>query len=285
MKNRAITILLFPLGLLLAVLLFYLALGWWLDSAGGRRAVERALGEQLGAPVSLQGEFDLSLPPRAGVRGTRLLVLDPQSGQAVVSSGQFEVVLALRPLLREEVHVTELTVTDIEISSGEGGPAAFFAPGVSVTGMAPGHAARFRADLGAYGEATGSFTWHPARQQIELQIDWGGLLFPRIALDTVFQYTDGIIAFEPVELAVNDQLATGHGCLLIGDVPEINLVLHAELINLDSLGGGLPGGASGNGAMPFDLNFRLSIDETRQGDARAFGTVLEWGRDPDCPGR
>ena len=58
--------LLLPLFTVLFLALMYLAVDTWLQSAGGRRAVERVLTDQVGLPVELQGDFNIMLLPAAG---------------------------------------------------------------------------------------------------------------------------------------------------------------------------------------------------------------------------
>ena len=52
-----------PLVSVFLLVLLYFAVDYWLESAGGRRALERTLGEKIGVPVHLNGDFNIRLLP------------------------------------------------------------------------------------------------------------------------------------------------------------------------------------------------------------------------------
>ena len=100
MKARARRLLLFaPVALALLFAVTWLLLDHWLESAGGRRAVERALAERLGMPVTLQGEFAIMLLPSIGVSGTELVLGPPGPASEFGRSREYAVALAVLPLL------------------------------------------------------------------------------------------------------------------------------------------------------------------------------------------
>ena len=188
MKHLARRIfLLLPLLTLLLLAVMYFALDAWLQSAGGRRAVERVLTSQLGMPVGLQGEFNIMLLPAAGVSGTDLVVRDGTSGGELARGGSFRVVLELLPLVREELRIDEIVVEDIVVAGAGGSDEGFVVHKASVAGFAAGEPAQFSIDLGPWGEARGEFTWRPQQAAIDLGLTWGGFLFPRVTLDTLIQ--------------------------------------------------------------------------------------------------
>lgn len=99
----------------LALVLLVLAGGWiadqWLESAGGRRLLERELGRALGSQAHLSGEYRFQLLPRIRISGSGFsvgAVEDP----AVVVAG-FHAAVGLLPLLRRN-----LRVDAIELSGG-----------------------------------------------------------------------------------------------------------------------------------------------------------------------
>jgi len=88
----------------------YLLLDVWLESAGGRQAVERALAERLGLPVRLQGEFRVMLLPRIGVSGTALIVGQPGTSGEVARGSEYAVSLALAPLLERRLLIESISL-------------------------------------------------------------------------------------------------------------------------------------------------------------------------------
>jgi hypothetical protein len=97
-----------PLGLVVAVVLLVLAADAWLESAGGRQRLERELTDRLSMPVSLGGEFSLSLFPRPGVAGTGLQIGSGDGRGDFASSGSYLLALALTPLLSGEIEILSL---------------------------------------------------------------------------------------------------------------------------------------------------------------------------------
>ena len=86
MKIRRL-LLLVPLITLSVLAALYFAVDDWLESAGGRRALERTLSEQVGMPVHLNGDFNIKLLPSVGVSGTELVVSDPATGDDLAVGG------------------------------------------------------------------------------------------------------------------------------------------------------------------------------------------------------
>jgi uncharacterized protein involved in outer membrane biogenesis len=99
-----------PAALLLLFAAAYLMLGAWLESAGGRRAVERALAERLGMSVTLQGEFDIMLLPSIGVSGTELVLGPPGPASELARSREYALALALGPLLERRLLIQSIAL-------------------------------------------------------------------------------------------------------------------------------------------------------------------------------
>ena len=258
----------------------YLALDAWLESSGGRRAIERVLSEQSGYPVSLAGDFEVVLLPAPGVAGTDLRVSDGPGGERLLSGGRYGVSLALRPLLRRELNVDELTVGDIRFGAEEGADASFEIRELSIRGFQPGLPADFSLDLGAYGEALGRFTWRPDAGTLGLDVDWGGFLFPRLAVSLEIAYGEAGLWFDAIEAEVDGQALAGSGCYRFEPGGGLNLDLHAAMLDLDALSLDLPEG--GEGEESFPLRLRLGADRVVRGDTVAEGVVFHFGDDPDC---
>jgi len=100
------------IALLLSPALAYLLLDAWLESAGGRRAVERALADGIGMPVELAGEFSVMLWPAIGASGTQLVVGDGGQGAELMRSSDYAVSLALKPLLDGQLLIESVRFSD-----------------------------------------------------------------------------------------------------------------------------------------------------------------------------
>ena len=282
--SRRLLWLLAGIPLVLAALggLAYLALDTWLESAGGRQAIERVLSTQSGYPVSLAGEFEVVLLPSPGVSGTDLRAYDDPGGPLLVSSGRYAVALALRPLLHRELHVDRLTLGDVRFGGGDANGSGFVVPELEITGFAVDEPAAFRLDLGLYGEATGRFTWQPSSSTLALSLAWGGFLFPTLSLDVAAAYDSAGLWFDSIDAVVDGQPVSGNGCYRFDDGSGLQLDLRAARLDLDALQFALPEtGGDGGDADP-GVRLRLNADEVLGGDATARGVVINLGDDPDC---
>ena len=284
MNRMARRIFLFlPLLTVLFLVVMYFALDTWLQSSGGRRAVERVLTAQLGMPVGLQGEFNIMLLPAAGVSGTNLVVRDGATGSDLARGGRFRVSLELLPLVREELRINEVVVEDLVLAGQGASDEGFVIPRASLTGFAAGEPADFSIDLGPWGEVRGSFTWLPQQATVDLGLTWGGFMFPRVSLDTLIHYSDHVINFPRLDADLGGQAVEGSGCFIQSPGKALNLDLTAGVLDLDRLGG-WPDDTSGSGAeMPFDLNLVVKAEEVRYGETTAYGSVLRMGSAPHCP--
>jgi len=120
-----------PTGLLALFFLLLLAADAWLESASGKRTLERAVFRTLEMPVELRGEFSIKLSPPLGVSGTELFIGGRERGETFVISREYELSLALLPLLDGVVRVLSirfaegvLDVTQYPVQGSEGAPAA-----------------------------------------------------------------------------------------------------------------------------------------------------------------
>ena len=65
--------------------------------------LEQTLTGRIGMSVRLEGEFDLMLLPAIGVSGTELVIGGPEPGSEFARSHEFEISVALKPLLDRQV--------------------------------------------------------------------------------------------------------------------------------------------------------------------------------------
>lgn len=101
------------LTLLVIGLSFYLLGAWanaWLESAGGRRLLQRELSKGLGLPVSLQGEYGLRILPRLEIAGTGLEVRQKEGGGVFLYSRNFSAEVELIPLLNKQLRIASINL-------------------------------------------------------------------------------------------------------------------------------------------------------------------------------
>ena len=121
--------------LTLPPVLLYLLANYWLESVGGRQALERELTRRAGLPVRLLGEFDIMLIPAIGVEGTELLIGGTGTDEELVRSGEYSLALALAPLLAGEIRVQTVRLADGSFRLDRLPPADKAAPGSPGAGL------------------------------------------------------------------------------------------------------------------------------------------------------
>lgn len=278
MKRRLIISV--PASLVLLAVAFYFAAIAWLESSGGREAIEKQLSAAAGIPVRLTGTFDLSLLPVPRAAGSELLLSDP-SGNEVVRSRGFRVDLALKPLFQRQFRVDRLELDWLTLGAADG--PRFSIPSVAVSGFEPGRATGLDVDLGFLGAVEGTFTWRPEASEVALDVHWGIEGRDPVELAGSVSYFSDYAAFSGMQAVIAGQELAGHGCLLLADRPVLNLDLHAGVLDLAALEAAVPGGQGGALSLPLDINLRLAADEVRRGEMRATGSLLEIGNPPICP--
>ncbi len=286
------------LALVVVILLLPFAAYWladtWLESTGGRAMLEQTLGERLGMDVRLTGEFDLMLLPAIGVSGTGLQIGGP--GAEFAYSRQYEISIALKPLLDRQVliewirmtggriapkryvpaqsngagksgtggtfslpEIEELVFRDFEIVLEDMAPPGFLVNEFSVSGFAADRETPFTLEVRDLLVVRGRFLWDSGRSMLRL----AGL---------------------QSELA--GQALDGEGCLALA--PALQLDLHAGSIDLDALRAVVAGNESlsgvlnGPGGEAMEIRVRLSADQLLANGITASGVVVNFGEDPEC---
>lgn len=238
-------------------LVLWLLVDRWLESAGGRQALERVLSERSGLPVRVEGEFRVMLLPSVGASGTALVIGGPGEDGPLLRSEAFAVSLALLPLVRRTLQVESvmledgalyldrlpagepgaegivlpdidsLLVQDFQLGGLDPGDAGYHVRELAVDGFAQGRATPFRLEIEGLGQLSGQFRWEPGARQFALGAEWTGLLPGTLQLEL-----DASLAAESGSLAGRWQPAAA--------TPEIRLaleyVLRAEGIELPSIG-------------------------------------------------
>lgn len=296
MKKPVRNLLLLLLGLLiLAPPAAYWAVDAWLESSGGRQMLAKNLSERTGMSVTLGGEFDLMLLPDIGVNGTDLFIESPLADQPFASSAEYEISVALKPLLNGQVQVDwirlsggeihpgryravqpvageekeagtvripkieELTIRDFRIIPPGSDSGGIQVSAFQVSGFADRRSAPFSLEIRELFSAEGS---------ILLDMQGSSLQLNELSLERT------------------GQRVTGDACMNIGDPFSLHLVLEAQQLDLDLLRQDLPdtdswAGDGGEGA-PADIRVRLSVDELLASGGVARGVVLSLGQEPVC---
>lgn len=270
---------------LVAVLVLFLG-AWfglqaWIESAGGKAAVERQLSASSGQRVMLQGAFDVSFLPVPGVRGTDLRVYDPVSGKEFAGSRSYSVDFELRPLFEKRIVVERLHVDWMRFRVA--GERQVAIPSIELTGFEPGRETAVSVGLGPFGTVDGNFTWYPERSRLDVSLVWNGPEREPVGLDGRFSYRADGADFDGLRISVAEQAVEGSGCFFAVPAPRLDVELKAGRLDLDRIQRALDFGAGGGAGMPFELNARLRADELVRGGVVAKGIVLEYGSGPSCP--
>lgn len=296
MKKPVRNLLLLLLGLLiLAPVAAYWAVDAWLESSGGRQMLEKNLSERTGMSVTLGGDFDLMLLPDIGVNGTDLFIESPLADQPFASSAEYELSVALKPLLSGQVQVDwirlsggeihpgryraekpvageekeagtvriprieELTIRDFRIIPPDSDSGVIQVSAFQVSGFADRRSSPFSLEIRELFSAEGS---------ILLDMQGSSLQLNELSLERT------------------GQRVTGDACMNIGDPFSLHLVLEAQQLDLDLLRQDLPdtGGWAGDGGEgePADIRVHLSVDELHASGGVARGVVLSLGQEPVC---
>lgn len=271
----------------------YFMLDAWLESSGGRQMLERSLSSRAGMPVRLNGEFQLMLLPDIGVSGTELRVGDAAPGSEFVSSREFEISVALKPLLNKQViidwvrltggrvfpdryapehvagdpsgdsvllipEIRELTIRDFHVVLAGSDETTLEVSELSVREFAVGRDTPFILRIEDLLGAEGSFRWDAPQS---------------------------LLRFDGLKLDLSGQAVTGSGCLFVNEPRSLHFDLRAGELDIDALQEKIPdgGGSAEDGELPLDLRIRLGADQLRSSGTVATGVVLNLGEDPACP--
>lgn len=212
--------LILPLGTALLLFAAYLLVDAWLESAGGRHALERALADKVGLPVRLEGEFNVMLLPAIGVTGTVLVLGEPGAATEFARSQEYAVSLALAPLLEGRMliesvrfadgtmhlgrwpgressgadqpqaaiqlpEVGRLVIQDFKLVAAEGDDKPYLLSELNLEEFAAGRRSPLRLKIRDLGAWVGSLSWNPERSELEVTAagtgSWAGELQLRIS--------------------------------------------------------------------------------------------------------
>jgi len=284
-------------GLILLPIAAYWLADSWLESSGGQRMLEQTLTERIGMSVRLEGEFDLMLLPAIGVTGTELVIGGPEPESAFVRSHEFEISVALKPLLDRKVfiewirltggsihpnrysrtdyadrtvgadssanlvlpEIQELTIQDFEILFADKEETRLKVKELTLNDFAQNRNTPFTLEIEDLVAASGSLLWDTAQSLIHL-----GTL----------------------QLDLAGQMVSGAACLYLQSPVSLHFDLQAGAFDLDAFRESLPGtgvsSGQGGGDLPLEIQGRFTVDELETSGVLARGVILSLGDEPAC---
>ena len=291
---RKLAVILLAGFILLPVAAYWLA-DSWLESSGGRRLLEKTLTGRIGMSVRLEGEFDLMLLPAIGVSGTGLAIGGAEPGSEFARSHEFEISVALKPLMDRKVFVEwirltggsiyperysrsndptagaevsassllpeiqELSIRDFEILFADKDAPPLKVKELTLTDFAQNRITPFTLEIEDLAAAAGNLRWDASQSLIhlgKLQIDLAG------------------------------QQVTGAGCLFLQSPPSLHFDLQAGAFDLDAFRENLPAigvsAGEGGGDLPLDIRARITVDELKTSGVVARGVIFNLGEEPAC---
>ena len=287
---RKLVVVLLAGFVLLPVAAYWLA-DSWLESSEGRRLLEQTLSGRIGMSVRLEGEFDLMLLPAIGVSGTELVIGGPEPESELARSHEFEISVALKPLLDRKVlvewirltggsiyperysrtdridasanlvlpEIQELSIRDFEILFAEEDENRLLIKEFTLTDFAENRETPFTLEIEDLAAAGGTLRWDTSQSLIhlgKLQLDLAG------------------------------QVVSGTACLILKSPASLHFDLQTGAFDLDEFRENLPAtGASagqGGGDLPLEIRGRFTVDELNTSGAVARGVVLSLGEEPAC---
>jgi uncharacterized protein involved in outer membrane biogenesis len=279
---------------LLAPPIAYWAVNTWLESSGGRKMLERSLSARTGMNVVLGGDFDLMLLPDIGVTGTDLIIESALSEGPLASSAEYEISVALKPLLDGRVQIDWIRLSGGEIhpgryqsrqpAAGTGAAESIQIPQIEELTIrdfrvVPPGAGNGGVRVGVF-EISGFADSQSAPFVVEIQdlVSARG----RILLDM----QKSTLELNELILERSGQRLAGDACMQLGEPFSLHVVLEAEQLDFDQLRNELPetdawteGGEEGS---PVDIRVRVSVGELLAAGAVARGVVLSLGQEPVC---
>ena len=287
---RKLVVVLLAGFVLLPVAAYWLA-DSWLESSEGRRLLEQTLSGRIGMSVRLEGEFDLMLLPAIGVSGTELVIGGPEPESELARSHEFEISVALKPLLDRKVlvewirltggsiyperysrtdridasanlvlpEIQELSIRDFEILFADENENRLLIKELTLTDFAENRETPFTLEIEDLAAAGGTLRWDTSQSLIhlgKLQLDLAG------------------------------QVVSGTACLILKSPASLHFDLQTGAFDLDEFRENLPAtGASagqGGGDLPLEIRGRFTVDELNTSGAVARGVVLSLGEEPAC---
>jgi hypothetical protein len=260
--------------------------------------LEQTLSERIGMRVRLEGEFDLMLLPAIGVSGTGLLIGGPEPDSVFARSHQFEISVALRPLLDQRLLIEWIRLTGGSVyparysRSGQPGgvdsPTNITLPEIQELTIRdfqivlPGEDENAEENQLQVKELTltgfAAYRETPFTLVIEDLVAAGGALH--------WDTSQSLIRLGKLQLDLAGQVVSGEGCVFMQPVASLHFDLQAGAFDLDAFRESLPGAnaaaGQGSGDLPLEIRGRFTVDELKTSGVLARGVVLSLGDEPAC---
>ena len=296
---RKLVVVLLAGFVLLPVAAYWLA-DSWLESSGGRRLLEQTLSGRIGMSVRLQGEFDLMLLPAIGVSGTELVIGGPEPESELARSHEFEISVALKPLLDRKV-----LVEWIRLTGGSIYPDRYSRTDrIDIIDPVVGADSSAILELPEIQELTIHDFQIISSDKDETRLQIKELTLTDFAQNRNTPFTleiedlaaaggtlrwdtsQSLIHLGKLQLDLAGQVVSGTACLILKSPASLHFDLQTGAFDLDEFRENLPAtGASagqGGGDLPLEIRGRFTVDELKTSGAVARGVVLSLGEEPAC---
>ena len=296
---RKLVVVLLAGFVLLPVAAYWLA-DSWLESSEGRRLLEQTLSGRIGMSVRLEGEFDLMLLPAIGVSGTELVIGGPEPESELARSHEFEISVALKPLLDRKVLVEWIRLTGgsiyperysrtdridiVDPVVGADASANLVLPEIQELSIRDFEILFAEEDENRLliKELTLTDFAENRETPFTLEIEDLAAAGGTLRWDT----SQSLIHLGKLQLDLAGQVVSGTACLILKSPASLHFDLQTGAFDLDEFRENLPAtGASagqGGGDLPLEIRGRFTVDELNTSGAVARGVVLSLGEEPAC---
>ena len=296
---RKLVVVLLAGFVLLPVAAYWLA-DSWLESSGGRQLLEQTLSGRIGMSVRLEGEFDLMLLPAIGVSGTELVIGGPEPESELARSHEFEISVALKPLLDRKVLVEWIRLTGgsiyperysrtdridiVDPVVGADASANLVLPEIQELSIRDFEILFAEEDENRLliKELTLTDFAENRETPFTLEIEDLAAAGGTLRWDT----SQSLIHLGKLQLDLAGQVVSGTACLILKSPASLHFDLQTGAFDLDEFRENLPAtGASasqGGGDLPLEIRGRFTVDELNTSGAVARGVVLSLGEEPAC---
>jgi len=258
------------------------------------------LSGRIGMSVRLQGEFDLMLLPAIGVSGTELVIGGPEPESELARSHEFEISVALKPLLDRKV-----LVEWIRLTGGSIYPDRYSRTDrIDIIDPVVGADSSAILELPEIQELTIHDFQIISSDKDETRLQIKELTLTDFAQNRNTPFTleiedlaaaggtlrwdtsQSLIHLGKLQLDLAGQVVSGTACLILKSPASLHFDLQTGAFDLDEFRENLPatgaGAGQGGGDLPLEIRGRFTVDELKTSGAVARGVVLSLGEEPAC---
>ena len=287
-------------GLILLSIAAYWLADSWLESSGGRRLLEQTLSRRIGMIVRLEGEFDLMLLPAIGVSGTELVIGGPEPGSEFVRSHEFEISVAIKPLLDRKVFIEWIRLTggsiyperysrtnhvdDVDVAVGADASANLLLPEIQELTIRDFQILFADKDENRLQIEELTLTDFAQNRNTPFTLEIEDLVAASGGLR--WDTAQSLIHLGTLQLDLAGQMVSGAACLYLQSPVSLHFDLQAGAFDLDVFRERLPGtgvsAGQGSGDLPLEIQGRFTVDELETSGVLARGVLLSLGDEPAC---